>query len=297
MFALRSRIAVTLFVTLTACTAHTRSTAIVGADDGTSRAGESSLPDLPVGATVQATANVNLRDGASTSNDILDVIPNGDSATVVEASAVDGFYHVRWNGEDGFSSGRYLRLVDGGATGGGGSTGGSSGADPGASPSGAPAPGGAPWTCSGSYATTPVDSGSYYLTEFGCWVDGAGAAHGDPGDNCIPGCLSQAHAAGLCAAGSSGKSCEQSVNYYIADAGRFGCLTRVRVRNPANGKSVIAVTLDYGPACWVEQEVSHGLVDASAPVNRWLFGSDMGVSDRAPITIEIVDGSTPLGPE
>ena len=149
--------------------------------------------------------------------------------------------------------------------------------------------------CRGPFGhTKPADS-AYYISAFGCWVDAAGGKHGDSGDNCIPGCLSEAKAAGLCS--GSGKQCEESVTWYVADAARFGCLGRVRVTNPANGKSVIAVALDYGPGCRVENSVSKPVLDASGRINRYLFGADQGSSDRTRVQVEEVSKSTPLGPE
>ncbi len=153
-----------------------------------------------------------------------------------------------------------------------------------------------PWVCTGSYGTKKAQNGDYDLTAFGCWKDAAGAEHTDPGDNCIPSCLAEAQAAGLCASGDTGKACEERVNWYTADAARFGCLARVRITNPANGKSVVAVALDFGPACSVESSVSKAVLDASGRVDRALFGADQGASDRALVHVVEVDESTPLGP-
>lgn len=263
-------------------------------------AAQSLTGSIAVGSIVETTAALNLRSGPSTGDDVVDVITKGARATIVDATPQGGFYHLSWNGEDGWSSGRYLELISSPPPPSTDDAGAPASDDSGSS---APAPGlgvgagAAPWTCSGSYATTPVDTGSYYLTAFGCWVDSGGGVHTDPGDNCIPGCLSQAHSAGLCAPGSSGPSCEESVTWYVADAGRFGCLQRLRVTNPTNGKSVIAVALDYGPACWVENDVSHGVLDASGAVDRYLFGADEGYDDKAGVVIELVADTTPLGPE
>ena len=156
---------------------------------------------------------------------------------------------------------------------------------------------GAPWTCTGSYGTQKASSGDYYLTAFGCWKDAAGVSHGDAADNCIPTCLAQAKAAGLCLPGDTGKNCEERVTWFTADAARFGCLARLKVTNPANGKSVIAVALDYGPSCTsVEAKVKKEVLDASGRVDRFLFGSDQGVLDRALVHVTEVAASTPLGP-
>ena len=125
------------------------------------------------------------------------------------------------------------------------------------------------WSCPGSYGTTKASNGDYYITAFGCWKDAAGVSHGDSGDNCIPSCLAQAKSAGLCMPGDTGKQCEERVTWYTADAARFGCLARVKVTNPANGKSVVAVALDFGPACGsVESRVQKAVLDASGRVDR-----------------------------
>jgi hypothetical protein len=150
--------------------------------------------------------------------------------------------------------------------------------------------------CGGSYGTQKSTTGNYYLTAFGCWKDASGTIHTDSGDNCIPTCLSQARSSGLCSAGASGPSCEESVTWYTADAARFGCLARLKITNPANGKSVIAVALDYGPSCTVEHSVSSPVLDASGRIDRYLFGADQGAVDRAKVHVVEVDSSTPLGP-
>jgi hypothetical protein len=156
---------------------------------------------------------------------------------------------------------------------------------------------GAPWTCTGSYGTAKASSGDYYVTAFGCWKDAAGVSHGDVGDNCIPTCLAQAKAAGLCLPGDTGKNCEERVTWFTADAARFGCLARLKVTNPANGKSVVAVALDFGPSCTsVEAKVKKEVLDASGRVDRFLFGSDQGVLDRSLVHVTEVAASTPLGP-
>jgi len=46
-----------------------------------------------------------------------------------------------------------------------------------------------------------------------CIRKDSGGVHTDPGDNCIPSCLSKAQASGLCA-GLTGPTCEETVNWY-----------------------------------------------------------------------------------
>jgi hypothetical protein len=152
------------------------------------------------------------------------------------------------------------------------------------------------WSCTGSYGTTKAADGDYYVTAFGCWRDAQGVEHGDAQDNCIPSCLAAAQKKGICAASDTGKACEEKVNWYTADGARFGCLARLRVTNPANGKAVVALALDYGPGCSGEARVTKSVLDSSSPVDRYLFGADHGASDRALVHVVEVDDSTPLGP-
>jgi len=152
------------------------------------------------------------------------------------------------------------------------------------------------WSCPGSYSDTPVNDGNYYITSFGCYVDANGNVQTDPGDNCIPSGLSQAISAGLCPAGSQGPDCEEALNWYTADGARFGCLARLRITNPATGMSVIAVALDFGPSCSVEDSVSHAVLDASGRIDDYLFGGEQGASDMSTVHVVQVDSSTPLGP-
>jgi hypothetical protein len=151
-------------------------------------------------------------------------------------------------------------------------------------------------SCGGSWGREKATDGDYYLTAFGCWVDASGNVHTDPGDNCIPSCLSQARAAGVCDPSDDGPSCEERVTWYTADGGRFGCLARLRITNPANGMSVIAVALDFGPSCSVENSAGEEVLDASGRINRYLFGADQGWSDQALVHVVEVDPSLPLGP-
>lgn len=151
------------------------------------------------------------------------------------------------------------------------------------------------WTCDGLTGKTTSPAGAYDLTSFGCWRDAQGS-HGDPGDNCLPACYGKPGYAALCDK-KSGPDCERALNYYVADADRFGCFTRLRITNPANGKRVIAVVLDRGPHCAVESKVKTWVLDASTPVALHLFGEAQGVVDQAKVRVEPVPSDTPLGPE
>ncbi len=152
------------------------------------------------------------------------------------------------------------------------------------------------FACSGSYGTGKAEDGDYYLTSFGCWTDEGGTTHQDSGDNCIPACFSKAQSAGVCQSGWDGPECEQKVNWFVADSGRFGCLARLRITDPKSGKAVVGVVLDAGPACWVEQNASKAILDASSRISMHLFGTTLGWSDKALVHVVEVDASTPLGP-
>src|SRR5262249_19181221 len=151
-----------------------------------------------------------------------------------------------------------------------------------------------PWSCNGTYGTKKAQDGDYYITAFGCYLDANGGEHTDPGDNCIPSCLAQAKAAGVCQQGDTGKQCEERGNWYTADGARFGCLARMRITTPANGKAVIAVALDFGPACSVESRVSKAVLDTSGRIDDYLFGGPQGATDRSLVHAVEVDATTPL---
>jgi hypothetical protein len=152
------------------------------------------------------------------------------------------------------------------------------------------------FSCTGAYGTERALDGDYYISAFGCWLDANGLEHTDPSDNCIPSCLAQAKREGLCDAADTGKQCEERVNWFTADGARFGCLAHLRVTNPRNGKSLIAVALDFGPGCPGERRVSKAVLDASGRVDRYLFGSDQGAADRSLVHVVEVDSAMPLGP-
>jgi hypothetical protein len=68
----------------------------------------------PVGTKLTATTNVNLRTGASTSNSIIRVIPDGATVTLVASAPTNGFYKVNHNGTVGWSFGQYYTAAAGG---------------------------------------------------------------------------------------------------------------------------------------------------------------------------------------
>ncbi len=157
-------------------------------------------------------------------------------------------------------------------------------------------PAGEAWSCEGTTGTTQLASGEYVATSFGCGVLENGTNVSDPGDNCIPACFNYLKQQGICSAGSSGPSCERQINWYAADRDRFGCGTRLKVTEPTSGKSAVVMVIDAGPACWVEQQVSTGVLDLSYRATEHLFGGAVGYSEKETVEVEVVSSDTALGP-
>jgi hypothetical protein len=86
------------------------STELVGAPEGATGTSEDAiLGSVPVGTPLVATANLNLRNGSSTSATILTVIPYGGKVLVREATPQHGFYKVTYGATVGWSYGYYLK--------------------------------------------------------------------------------------------------------------------------------------------------------------------------------------------
>ena len=162
-------------------------------------------------------------------------------------------------------------------------------------PAPAPAPTDCGFSCDEKVGTSQPADGNYYLTVFGCWESSTGV-RGDPTDNCVPGGLMKVRQAGLCPWDITGAECEVKLIYYTAGGGRWPFLSRLQITNPENGKTVIAIVIDSGPACWVEQNVNHAVIDVSWPVSLYLFGVGHGWKDLATVHVEQVDVLTELGP-
>jgi Somatomedin B domain len=148
------------------------------------------------------------------------------------------------------------------------------------------------WSCGGLTGVTTNPDGIYYATSFGCWVDAQGNAHSDGGDNCLPACS----LASIGCSGKTGPQCERAINWYTADADRFGCGTKLLVTNPDNGKSAVLMAIDRGPNCRIERKVDHWVLDISTRASLHFFGESTAATERADLHVEIVDPSTPLGP-
>jgi hypothetical protein len=124
--------------------------------------------------------------------------------------------------------------------------------------------------CHGKASSSQPSDGNYYLTSFGFTSS----------DNGIMSC---------------GEYTKNGSWYYAASRQRFGCGSRIQIE--ANGKCVVAETDDYGPDVCVESAAGRPIIDASPLVSEHLFGTkSAGWSDRYPIHVTAVDGSTPLGP-
>lgn len=152
------------------------------------------------------------------------------------------------------------------------------------------------WTpCTGVQGTVKAADGDYYVTWFGCWVDASGTHHKDPGDNCIPGCFAYATNEGICPSSATGPQCEEQVAWFTANNGRFPCLSRLRISNPANGRAVIAIVLDGGPSCTAENQIGRPMLDISAPAFNYLYEDGSAWSTDAVAHVIEVDESFPLG--
>ncbi len=220
---------------------------------------------------------LNQRSGPSATNAVLRVMPQGAQATVITTSGK--WVKNDWDGKVGWSSGQYLCLMP--AT-----------TPPGPGTAGLPGTESPDWSCDGLTSSSRNSAGTYYVTAFGCWVDAAGNDHTDGDDNCIPSCPRAA----IGCSGLSGPECERATNWYFADADRFGCGTRVKITNGANGKAAIIQSIDRGPNCRIEQKVDFWVLDISYPASKYLFGGPMSATDQGAVQVEVVDPSTPLGP-
>jgi hypothetical protein len=151
------------------------------------------------------------------------------------------------------------------------------------------------WSCDGLAGKTQPPGGSYYATTFGCWSDANGKMHYDSGDNCVPACTYKPGWSELCGK-RNGPQCLAYVNWYAADADRFGCFARLLVQNPKNGRRAVVAVVDRGPNCTVEKKAKHAVIDLSHPASEYLLGGPHGWSDAANVIVSPVDAATPLGP-
>lgn len=147
---------------------------------------------------------------------------------------------------------------------------------------------------SGNTSTEIPKNRVYATSWFGCYRKTDGTIFKDPTDNCLFACGNK----GLCASGLTGPECEASLEWFAADADRYGCGARIRVTNCANKKQVVLVTLDRGPNCKsVEKPIGAPVLDMGHSPMVYLFdGKTYGGSDKKRVIIEPVAATTPLGP-
>lgn len=152
-----------------------------------------------------------------------------------------------------------------------------------------------PGSCDGPSGNTSTEvprNGMFATSWFGCYFDDNGDIVQDASDNCEFACGDQ----GLCP-GQDGPNCEANLQWFAADADRFGCGGRIRVTNCENGNSVVLVTLDRGPNCAVEMDCGAPVLDMSHDAMVYLFeGAIYGGCDLQAVVVEPVDESTELGP-
>ena len=117
---------------LVGCSGAASTDGAVAADDSsTSDASALSVKSLAVGATLTTTASLNLRTGPSTGHSVITVIPRGASVSLKSTTSHSGWLSISYDGNDGYSSGQYLKVAtssgggtttDGGTSTGGGTT-------------------------------------------------------------------------------------------------------------------------------------------------------------------------------
>lgn len=111
--------------------------------------------------------------------------------------------------------------------------------------------------CSGVWGTHKSTDGFYFPTWFGCY----GTTGKDPNDNCLPACQHLTGCNGL-----SGAKCERTIRYFVADAGRYPCNSKVMLTNPKTGKTVVARVIDLGYASSSLRRVKIIAVSSSTPL-------------------------------
>jgi hypothetical protein len=92
------------------------------ADDSVTSESSALSSDEGVGTTLHTTAYLNLRTGPSTGHSVILVIPDGAAVTVKDAKPDGGWYHIEYDGHEGWSSGAYLKAPAASSGGGGGSS-------------------------------------------------------------------------------------------------------------------------------------------------------------------------------
>ncbi len=84
---------------------------LTSANETATVAQQLSVPE-PIGSTLRTTANLNMRSGPGTTYAVRLVIPSGaDVITVNQTDPVSGWYNIKYNGVEGWSSGSYLTFI------------------------------------------------------------------------------------------------------------------------------------------------------------------------------------------
>lgn len=104
--------------------------------EGATAAGAGVRGTQPSGTLLRATGNVNLRKGPATSFSVIDVVMKGAVVSVVTPNPKNGFYQVDYDGQIGWSSGKYYEAVGSAGSGGNGGNAGGAGTAGGGSSSG-----------------------------------------------------------------------------------------------------------------------------------------------------------------
>jgi uncharacterized protein YgiM (DUF1202 family) len=81
-------------------------------EDETTVSSDALTDDVGVGASLTTTTGLNLRSGPSTDYEILLTMPEGAVVKALETTPTNGFYHVEYEGTQGWASGNYLRSDD-----------------------------------------------------------------------------------------------------------------------------------------------------------------------------------------
>lgn len=63
----------------------------------------------PAPTTFTTTANLNLREGPSTNDTIILTMPNGSTVEAIDETPTGNWYHVKYQGTEGWASGSYLQ--------------------------------------------------------------------------------------------------------------------------------------------------------------------------------------------
>lgn len=100
------------------------STELVGADEEVESTADALTGSRPVGSTLQTNANLNLRSGPSTNDQILLTMPRGSTVSVVTSQPSGAWYQVKYGSRTGWAHGNYLFAPNATDTGSGDNNGG-----------------------------------------------------------------------------------------------------------------------------------------------------------------------------